>query len=343
MRHAESGGHGRCGLCRKVLQPFDSISVTGVGERCYRCFNGETAERLGVDFDNTPIDPVVVSDIDGVPHTFEIRSMLVATGHAMYARERQRRDERGGYRFEILGDFEVDARELFKQLHARIQQGLSVRYVRKTEHGWQLTQDHRLRGVIEWDPDVNGATPLVVIDGRSFTWDQVGRMLMTFEGFTLNATIEDTMDVVGGPLADSLAESLPAVDPPAPSAVVLRGPSSKPKPVARRKPRRAWPPSPKRLEVLIEEATVDAYTESEQAVGLLTAMEEHLALPFEATLLGVPVIVERLDVNGSDQIVAVCRKGPKRQKVHLIEIELTQARPNGAEWIAAYRRWARTR
>jgi hypothetical protein len=40
--------------------------------------------------------------------------------------------------------------------------------------------------------------PLLVIDGKAFTWEQVGRMLMTFEGFTLVAHIKDTIEVVDG-------------------------------------------------------------------------------------------------------------------------------------------------
>ena len=58
----------------------------------------------------------MVTDVDGVRHPFEIRSMLVGTGHAMYAREVRHRDARGGYRFEILGDLEADAQDLFKLL-----------------------------------------------------------------------------------------------------------------------------------------------------------------------------------------------------------------------------------
>jgi hypothetical protein len=49
----------------------------------------ESADRLGIDFDNTPI---VVTDVDGVRHWFEIRSMLVGTGHAMSASEVKNRD-----------------------------------------------------------------------------------------------------------------------------------------------------------------------------------------------------------------------------------------------------------
>jgi hypothetical protein len=105
MRHNDGDEERcRCGLCGKVLRPYDSISVTDVGERCYRCFNEELADRLGIAFDNTPIAPIVVADADGVRHRFEIRSMLVGTGHAMYAREVGIRDAAGGYRFEILGE-----------------------------------------------------------------------------------------------------------------------------------------------------------------------------------------------------------------------------------------------
>ena len=38
--------------------------------------------------------------------------------------------------------------------------------------------------------------PLLVVDGKAFTWEQVGRMLMTFEGFTLDAAIDDSIELV---------------------------------------------------------------------------------------------------------------------------------------------------
>jgi len=241
MRHDDQDEEQRrCGLCGKILRPYDSISVTDVGERCCRCFNEELAERLGVDFDNTPIAPIVVTDVDGVRHRFEIRSMLVGTGHAMYAREVRKRGARGGYRFEILGDFETDARDLFELLRERIRQGLSVRHVEKTEHGWQLTQALRLSGIIEGDPETEGALPLLIVDGRTFTWDQIGRMMMTFEGFTLNATVADTIEVVGGPLAEGRLDSHPSHESAAavPAAVARRGASNR-NAAKRRRPTRS--------------------------------------------------------------------------------------------------------
>jgi hypothetical protein len=334
----------RCGICGKILRPYDSISVKDVGDRCNRCFNEELADRLGVDFDNTPIAPVVVADADGVRHRFEIRSMLVGTGHAMYAREVSNRDAAGGYRFEILGDLEANAQDLFKLLRARIRQGLRVRHVQQTEHGWQLTQAHRLSGVIEWDSETDGALPLLIVDGRTFTWEQIGRMLMMFEGFTLNAIVEDTMHVVGGPLAGGRLESHDSHEsaPALPAAVVRRRASNRTA-AKRRRPTRSWPPSPRRLDALIEEATVDAYGESEQTTAFLTVLEERLARPFGATVLGEAVVVEKLDLSDANELIAVCRRRGKRQKVRLLDLKLPVPRPEGAEWVAAYHRWSRRR
>lgn len=194
-------GSNACGRRGRTIRSHETITVGGVGDRCYPCFNDEMSKHLGVDFDNTPLQPIVVADPDGVPRTFEIRSMLVATGHAMLAEEVPRR-ERGGYRFEVLGDLEADAWELFQRLYEKMRREMAIRHIGHTEHGWQIVEGSRLVGRIERDPDTGGATPLLVVDGKPLTWDQVGRMLMTFEGFTLDARVEDSIEVVGGPLAD---------------------------------------------------------------------------------------------------------------------------------------------
>jgi hypothetical protein len=157
--------------------------------------------RVGVAFDNTPLDPIVLADPDGVLRTFAIQSMLVPTGHAMYAQEVPRRAG-GGYRFAVLGDFEADAWELFQRLYEKMRRELAARHIEQTQHGWRLTDRDQLVGRIEWDEATDGATPLLVVDGNAFTWDDVGRMLMTFEGFTLHAVVEDSIEVVGGPRAE---------------------------------------------------------------------------------------------------------------------------------------------
>jgi len=97
--------------------------------------------------------------------------------------------------------------------------------------------------------------------------------------------------------------------------------------------------SAKRLAEMIEEATVDAYGEYEQAIGWFTMFENHLDLPFETEVLGVRVSVEKIDLLDEAHIVAVCRRGRKRQTIGITELPLPTPKPTGAEWIEAYRHW----
>ena len=107
----------------------------------------------------------------------------------------------------------------------------------------------------------------------------------------------------------------------------------------RRKNRAALRLSKARLAELIEEATVDAYGESEQTTGWFTMIDQNLAVPFETTVLGVPVTVERIDLNASEQIVAVCRRGRDRQALPILDLPMPRPRAEGAEWIEAYLQW----
>lgn len=93
------------------------------------------------------------------------------------------------------------------------------------------------------------------------------------------------------------------------------------------------------LEAIIEDATVDAYGDDEQLTGLFTMIEEHLAVPFTTTVLGVEVTVRKLDLT-ADSIVAVCARGHHRQRIDLLDLPLPTPAPDGAAWIDAYRHWA---
>ncbi|MQA27643.1 MAG: hypothetical protein GEU94_19765 [Micromonosporaceae bacterium] len=93
------------------------------------------------------------------------------------------------------------------------------------------------------------------------------------------------------------------------------------------------------LDALIAEATVDAYTDDEQLTGLYTMIEARLAVPFQTDVLGAPVTVERVVLTEAGQIVAICLRGGVRQAVGILDLPLPDPAPEGAEWIAAYRRW----
>ena len=99
--------------------------------------------------------------------------------------------------------------------------------------------------------------------------------------------------------------------------------------------------STRELNALVEEAIVDAHDESEQRVGFHAELEEHLAVPFTTTVLGMPVEVVGVDLNDAEEIVAICRRGPHRQLISLADLPLPSPPPRGSEWIQAYRHWIR--
>jgi hypothetical protein len=90
---------------------------------------------------------------------------------------------------------------------------------------------------------------------------------------------------------------------------------------------------------MTEAATVDCNNESEQITGWFTAIEENLAMPFETTVLGVAVTVERVDLDRSEKIVAICSRGRSRQSLPILDLPLPTPPPIGAQWIEAYRQW----
>jgi hypothetical protein len=99
--------------------------------------------------------------------------------------------------------------------------------------------------------------------------------------------------------------------------------------------------SKQRLEKLMEEAIVDAYNESEQAVGIFRMMEDNLKVPFDTEVLGVSVTVEKVDMTSDDQIVAICARSGQKQEIPIVSLPLPSPPPEGWEWIAAYRFWKR--
>ncbi|WP_437515258.1 calcium-binding protein [Sorangium sp. So ce1099] len=92
-----------------------------------------------------------------------------------------------------------------------------------------------------------------------------------------------------------------------------------------------------RLRRLVEEATVDAHGESEQRVGFLTMIQDHVDVPFETEVLDVPVQVIGIDLDDAEEIVATCKRGARVQRIPVLDLPVPQPTPKGFEWIEAYR------
>ena len=68
-------------------------------------------------------------------------------------------------------------------------------------------------------------------------------------------------------------------------------------------------------------------------------IEENLQVPFSTAVLGVEVVVKKIDMTEGEEIVAVCNRDKESQRISILELPLPSPPPEGAEWIAAYRYW----
>jgi hypothetical protein len=178
----------RCATCRRKLSWGSSITVTGRGTYCFPCYNAATAEASGIRFDNAELAPVTLRDAMGAPHTFRIQSRLAAgCGHVMEALEDGRDGQ--GYSFSVMGPAESDALALFTRLYAEMRRGLDHLQLVPGPAGPMIGENHELTGRIEMDPE--GGEPVLVVDGQPLSWAEVGRLVLSYEGWAVRISMED--------------------------------------------------------------------------------------------------------------------------------------------------------
>ena len=184
----------KCTACSKDVQPYDGVFVqleTDYQLLCTKCYNDRIAEYLGVSFDNPSFDPVTLKDTDDISHTFHFRTRLLGDRVIIDAIEILDGNKQG-YQFAVIGDVDEELFNLFKLLFERTKRALSKKHIEPddiTTH--RITQQDTVRGYITSDINEGNYDPLVVIDGKEVSWDEFGRMLLTYEGFNFKLEIFD--------------------------------------------------------------------------------------------------------------------------------------------------------
>ena len=195
----QSGSMICCEACGTGVAAYDIVNYgsieQGYRELCNRCLNAEMASALGLEhFENVRLHPVVMTDCAGERHEFHFRMRLLGSMPALDAFELTA-GAPGGYQFQILGKPDDEPLSLLGRLIERMRRSLSVKHLVRSEHGLQIA-DQTVCGRIDWDASEDGRVPLLVIDGQEVSWDELGRMLMTFEGWQFRLAICDRSDEV---------------------------------------------------------------------------------------------------------------------------------------------------
>ena len=189
----------RCETCGAAVPSYDVVHYGsiegGYRKLCNQCLNAEVAEQFGLeDFENFRFSQVVLTDCAGISHEFHFRTRLLGTMITLDAFELES-GAPGGYQFRIVGDPEDDLMSLLGRLIERMRRHLSVKHLANDGSGLQIAE-HTVRGQISAGLEADERTPLLIIDGREVSWEQFGRMLMTFEGWQFRMEIVDLSDEV---------------------------------------------------------------------------------------------------------------------------------------------------
>jgi hypothetical protein len=107
--------------------------------------------------------------------------------------------ETGENRTAVHGELADDQGQLFLNLNAKLERLMAEDYIEVDRYPsgqiYQYLKKDRLAGVIEYDEQEDGV-PLLVVDDKLFTWEEIGKILISYEGFQLKLEVLDATDVV---------------------------------------------------------------------------------------------------------------------------------------------------
>ncbi len=184
-----------CERCGCLVQGFESVSFGSENAKellCLKCYNQTVSDMFGVGFQHQDFPPVTLQDTDGGDHEFHFATRLLGDMLIIEALE-MKDGEPDGYRFSVMGDPDEGSLKLYMSLFTRVCHALGRKHIELGNLGWRITDDDVVLARIDSDPEIEyDRVPLLVIDGKDITWEEFGRMLMTYEGFNFRLEIKDS-------------------------------------------------------------------------------------------------------------------------------------------------------
>jgi hypothetical protein len=152
------------------------------------------SEELEVDLEQL-IETFSLKDCQGISRTFYVERRIHPTGIYLEAAE----NIEFGYKFAVHGELNSNQPELLNKLIEKARKGIGKQYLETkvfpSRQAYNTISNSQITGLIEYD-ETSKESPLVIIDGKPFTWEEVGKMLMAYEGFQIKLMMYDITDDV---------------------------------------------------------------------------------------------------------------------------------------------------
>ncbi len=148
----------------------------------------------GIEYDQVQLHPVILKDRDDMDHKFHFSLKLMGDIQLLKAVEMQDGCP-CGYEFSMTGETSHGIFLLFSNLYTQMLTALDRKHIFKNPDTgqWQITPENTVKGQIRFSRQSNGSpgTPSMCIDGKTLSWEEFGRMLMTYEGSSFKLHIID--------------------------------------------------------------------------------------------------------------------------------------------------------
>ena len=186
----------KCQWCGKESNGYGMIVLTiKEGEEsqliCRSCFNEYMVNMYEIKDFETFEKEIIFLDCNDIAHSFQIINRIHTTGVSWEAVEFLEGDKIG-YLFQINQEFDEEVSVALKRLYKKVEIGLSKKFIeRNVSFGREFNSFKYdvVEGRIEWDEKYEGNIPKFIIDGEEYNFDELGRMLMTYEGWNFKLEI----------------------------------------------------------------------------------------------------------------------------------------------------------
>ncbi|MHB1640954.1 MAG: DUF7713 domain-containing protein [Candidatus Dormibacteria bacterium] len=168
--------------CTECQNPMAAVSLDEQ-VLCDRCADRRLASITGWPELPTPPAPEIVVGPDGRRHTTIYRIMRWPGGITARAEELGLGLD-AGYRIDLTVDHRADPGELLARLRRTLQWQIAHPYLEPDDwYGWGLVK-HETAGRLREDDKSD--LPRVVIDGHSLSWEDYGRLLKSYVGWSFH-------------------------------------------------------------------------------------------------------------------------------------------------------------
>nr|WP_235516615.1 hypothetical protein [Caballeronia cordobensis] len=144
-------------------------------------------------FEHPSFTPLRLRDVDDNHHEFHFCGLLLGDQLSLEAFELAGDDEAAGYRFQILGEADAEPSALLGQLIQKMKRALALKHLQADAGRLQIANT-TVRGRVEWNGDENARQPCTIIDGQRIKWNDLGAMLLAFEGWQFRLEMLDPSD-----------------------------------------------------------------------------------------------------------------------------------------------------